>query len=153
MTIYEELMEKVDEGKRFYINFKERSLSVGKKKLVDGGEWDADRELHPFSELDPPTILSIAEEMYRSYKYSLPSERSESRRRTYFKALPVDELSDEQMVCGERREVAKARLEGFILCMIVGGQLVWDEAAMGKWFYQSKTEKDFVLMRNWFEKE
>lgn len=153
MTIYEELIEQVEAGKCFHVDFKKQSLSIGKKKLIDGGGWNADRELHSLGRFDLPTILSIAEEMYRSYKYSLPSERSESKRHTYFKALPTDELSDEQMIFGEKREVAKARLEGFILCMIVDGQLTWDEVAMGKWFYQSNTEPDFVLLRDWIEKE
>lgn len=152
-TIYEELLEQVEAGHRFHVDFKEQLLRIGTKKLIEDGAWDADRELHPFARLDIPTILFIAEEMYRSYKYSLPSERSESKRRTYFKALPTDELTDEQMVFGERRELARARLESFLLCMIVDGQLVWDEATMGKWFYQSKTEPDFVLMRDWIEKE
>ena len=89
--------------------------------------------------------------LYENYKYSLPSERSDSKRRQYFKALPVDKLTDEQMATGERREVARAKLEGFILCMIVDGFFVWDEDELGKWFYQSKRDPDLVILRNWIE--
>ena len=106
--------------------------------------------MHPFDELDTDTILLIAEAMYEDYRYSVPSERSERKRRTYFKALPLDDLTDEQIVFGERRETAQARLEGFLFCMILSGWLMWNEDSMGKWFYK---ENDFVLLRNWIEKE
>lgn len=149
-TIYEELIEAVKDGKRFYVDFQARDLCIGRKKVVKNGEWGEDKSLHPFDELDTDTILLIAEAMYEDYRYSVPSERSERKRRTYFKALPLDDLTDEQIVFGERRETAQARLEGFLFCMILSGWLMWNEDSMGKWFYK---ENDFVLLRNWIEKE
>ena len=62
-------------------------------------------------------------------------------------------MTDEQLMCGERREVAQATLEGFILCMILNGELVWDEDIMGKWFWQSVEDKDLVILRQWVEPE
>jgi len=99
-----------------------------------------------------PDILERIEMLYANYKYSLPSEKSESRRRQYFKALPVDKLTDKQMATGESREVARAKLEGFMLCMIVDGFFVWNEEEMGKWFWQSQRDLDLVILRNWIEK-
>jgi hypothetical protein len=64
----------------------------------------------------------------------------------------MEEITDEQLMVAERREYARAALEGFVLCMIVSGQLVWDEKIMnGKWFYQSESDPDLVLLRSWVE--
>lgn len=151
MTIYEELIKRVEEGESFYINFKNQDLKIGRKLIVADGFYDDDQILFTTEELEMSDVLSYIETLYENYKYSLPSERSDSKRRTYFKALPVDKLTDEQMATGERREVARAKLEGFILCMIVDGFFVWDEEEMGKWFYQSKNDPDLVILRSWIE--
>ena len=151
MTIYEELIKRVEEGESFYINFKNQSLKIGKKFIVADGFYDDERTLFTTSELEMSEILSYIEMLYENYKSSLPSERSDSKRRQYFKALPVDKLTDKQMATGQRREVARAKLEGFILCMIVDGFFVWDENKMGKWFYQSNRDPDLVILRSWIE--
>ena len=151
MTIYEELIKRVEEGEPFYINFKNQALKIGKKFIISDGFYDDSRILYTTSELEMSDILSYIETLYESYKHSLPSERSDSKRRQYFKALPVDKLTDEQMATGERREVARAKLEGFILCMIVDGFFVWNEKEMGKWFYQSDKDPDLVILRSWIE--
>ena len=151
MTIYEELIKRVGEGESFYVNFKNRSLKIGKKFIIADGVYDSERELIKFQYNDMDIILEIIEGLYRIYKTSLPSERSESKRRTYFKALSTEEMTDEQLMFGDRREMAQARLEGFILCMILDGKLVWNEEIMGKWFYQSKTDSDLVILKSWVE--
>lgn len=151
MTIYEELIKRVAEGESFYINLKNQALKIGKEFIIADGFYDDKRTLYTDCEMEMSDILSFIETLYENYKYSLPSERSDSKRRQYFKALSVDKLTDKQMATGERREVARAKLEGFILCMIVDGFFVWDEDEMGKWFYQSKRDPDLVILRSWIE--
>ena len=151
MTIYEEFIRRVQDGETFDINFNKRSLKVGKTFLIKDGCYDEERELFEGSDLTFYDILDLIDMRYHSYKYSLPSERSDSKRRGYFKALSVDKLTDAQMATGEMREVARAHLEGFILCMVVAGRFVWDEDKLGKWFYQSKNDPDLVILRNWIE--
>ena len=151
MTIYEELIKRVTEGESFYINFKNRALKIGKEFLIADGLYDETRSLYSTSELDIRDILQWTEMLYKRYKYSLPSERSDNKRRQYFKALPVEKMTDKQMATGERREIARAKLEGFILCMIVDGLFVWDEKEMGKWFWQSEQDPDLVVLRSWIE--
>jgi hypothetical protein len=151
MTIYEEFIRRVQDGETFDINFNKRSLKVGKKFLIKDGCYAEDRELFECPDLTMYDILDLIEMRYNSYKYSLPSERSDNKRRGYFKALSVNELTDAQMATGEMREVARAHLEGFILCMVVAGHFVWDEDKLGKWFYQSKNDPDLVILRNWIE--
>jgi hypothetical protein len=151
MSIYLELLERVSDGESFHIDFEKRNMKVGHDYLIKEGEFDESKVLTR-EYYDMQTILNKIEELYKEYKYSLPSERSDNKRRKYFKALPMEEITDEQLMVAERREFARAVLEGFVLCMIVGGQLVWNEEIMqGKWFWQSKNDPDLVVLRSWVE--
>ena len=151
-TIYDELLERVADGEKFHIDFEKRNMRVGKKYLIKNGEYDEERKLELAPHYaDTNVILHILKDLYKNYKYSMPSERSESKRRKYFKALLVDELTDEQLVNGEPRELACAKLEGYILCKIVDGSFEWSDE-LGKWFYQDKDDTDFVLLKKWFVK-
>lgn len=147
MTIYAELMQRVDSGEKFHIDFEKKNMKVGKDFLIKNGEYSADRTLSC-----KPTmgVMQIIEELYHSYKYSLPSERSDNKRKKYFKALPIKELTDRQLITAVGRESAQARLEGFILCMILNGAFKWTED-LGKWFWQSKNDPDLVILRSWVE--
>ena len=156
MSIQLELIERVSGGEYFHIDFEKRNMKVGKDYLIKDSKFDESKQLlycsdsHELQNLYG--VLRKLEQLYKRYKYSLPSERSDNKRRHYFKALPMEEITDEQLIVAERREVSQAALEGFVLCMIVSGQLVWDEDIMqGKWFWQSKTDPDLVLLRSWVE--
>lgn len=152
MTIYEELIQRVQNGETFYINFEDRTLKVGKDKLVDNGSYDTNRKLFGSTTFTAPEIIMIIDGLYRQYKYSLPSERSDNKRRHYFKALKFEELTDEQLLRAELREVRQAYLEGFILCMVLEGQIKWNELTQGNWFYKSASDDDLVILRSWIEK-
>ena len=152
MSIYSELIERVDNGERFHIDFEKRNMRVGKEYLIKDGEYDTSKELFGIKIYSLQVALHMIRDLYKSYKYSLPSERSDSKRRKYFKALTIDELTDEQLMIAGRRETYQAALEGLILCAVLDGQLTWDEEIMGgKWFYQSETDPDLVILRSWIE--
>lgn len=151
MTIYEELIERVSNGETFHIDFEQQTMKIGKQKIIDAGKFDESRILYTKKLLEMSDILSILEDLYDSYRYSLPSERSENKRRKYFKALSVDDIPDELLMIAERREIAQARIEGFVLCMVLEGQFIWDEEELGKWFYQSDRSPDLVILRSWIE--
>ena len=148
MTIYNELITRVDAGENFYVDFETRTMKVGKQFLIKSGEYDEERVLSLKPTMD---VMQIIEELYQSYKYSLPSERNSNKRKKYFKALSADEMTDRQLATGCKRDGAQARLEGFILCMILQGYLKWDEDTMGKWFWESKNDPDLVLLRKWVD--
>ena len=148
MSIYLELLERVAEGEKFHIDFKKRDMKLGKTYLIKDGEYNAERELIHFD----GDLLSEIRELYEDYKISTPSERSEGKRRKYFKALSVEELTDEQLVNGTPRELAQAALEGFILCKILDGSFKWDENILGKWFYQDKENPDLIILKEWVER-
>lgn len=151
MTIFQELVERVSNGETFHIDFEKRTMKVGKDFLIKNGEFDTSRGL--FNPNREPwrmdTILATIDALYERYKYSVPSKRSESKRKTYFKALPMDEIADEDLVM-KRREIAQCRLEGFILCMILEGRFIWNEE-WGTFFWQSQEDPDLVILRKWIE--
>lgn len=148
MIVFDELIKRVKDGDSFTINFEKRRLKVGKDWLIKDGETAEGNIICSFRPVAP--VMEQIEYLYRDYKYSMPSERSDNKRKCYFKALSAEELTDEQLVCGENREVARAILEGFILCMILKGELKWIDD-WGSWFFQSSADKDLVILRSWIE--
>ena len=146
----EELIERVYNGEKFHIDFEKRNMKVGKEYLIKDGEYD--RNMHALCiSMNSESVLEDIETLYRSYKYSMPSERSERKRRKYFKALLVEELDLNDMVNGESREMAQCVLEGYILCSILTGALKWKDE-WGTFFWQSKNDPDLVILKKWIEK-
>lgn len=141
MTIYEQFIEKVTNGSEFKTSFENKSLKVDGRYVIKNGKSVDNMRLIDF---DGDTYAEI-ERLYIEYKHSMPTERSEKNRKTYFKALSSEELTDEEMIFGEVRAVAQARLEGFVLCMSLLGKI---EIADSKWFWQGK-DKDLIILKNW----
>ena len=151
MCIYQEMFERVESGERFHIDLEKRTMKVGKEVIIDGGEYDTSKELCFIGAHSLQEVLHDIEALYARYKYSLPSERSDNKRRKYFKALSADELTDEQLITGLPREVTQYALEAFVLCATIKGVLVWGEELHDKWFWQSKADPDLVILKSWVE--
>ena len=85
MTIYEELIQRVSDGETFHIDFENRTMKVGKDFLIKNGEYDTTRDLYSvyFSTPSLLVMLQVVRQLYEVYKYSLPNERSENKRRKY----------------------------------------------------------------------
>ena len=149
MSILLEGLKRVENGDRFHINFEERTMKVGQDKVINNGEYDTMQVLYDEKFDNLRELLDKVRGLYISYKFSLPSERSDKKRKKYFKALHIEELTDEQLIYGARREVAQYMLEAFILCAILNGDFIWDDEIHGKWFYQDKLEQDLVILKNW----
>ena len=114
MAIFEETIGKVEMGARFYVNFKERSLRVNGKYVIKDGKPLNDKEFGFITDGEPMEYIYHA---YKLYKHSVPSKRSNGHRRSYFKALAEKDLSDDDVMYGEGREMARCRLELAILIM------------------------------------
>lgn len=151
MTIYEELITRVRQGETFNIDFKKRTMKVGKDCLIKDGEYSRIEKETAVRSIGLDGVLQNIERLYNLYKYSLPSERSESKRKKYFKALSFDELKDNDLFAAYRRDEMQAQLEGYVLISILNGDLYWDEEIMGKWFYESKKDTDLIILREWIE--
>ena len=117
---------------------------VGKAYLVKDGEYSGEYGFLPCKALEK------IEELYKNYKYSYPSERGEHYI-SYFMALPMEDMTDAEMVFGEEREIARAKLESYILGLMLSG-FQWNsqEELKGKWFWQGN-DKDLIIFKSWFE--
>lgn len=142
---YDEIINAVENGAKFTVNFQKRTCRVNGKIVMS--EEDKPKDT-PY--LTHAVVLFAIEQRYMAYKHSVPSERSESHRRYYFKALPEKELSDEDMMYGEQREVARCKLELRLLTYIIQGYITWQKE-WGSWFYQSPNDKDLIILRSWVE--
>jgi len=146
-TIYETALEKIREGARFRVDFPNSSLKVNGKLVIDGGKYEG--ELGVDLPTETEETLELIEHLYDRYRHSVPSERTEHQKRTYFRALPEHELEDDDMIFGERRETAQFTLEFHVLAAIIEGRLQWDSFAAGKWFWQSPRQGGLVIMKRW----
>lgn len=146
-NIYQEAIQAVEEGAKFKVDFQSRSLKLDGKFIIQNGKYEGDLGVSGCSEDD---FFTNVEELYHCYKYSVPSERSESKSHQYFMALPERKLTDDAMMYGERRDKAQIGLELYVLCLIING-LKWDSGKMGNWFWQSETDKDLVILKKWVE--
>ena len=154
LPIYIELLERVDNGESFNIDFEKRTMKVGKEYLIKNGVYDTSREVFDLMHREIYSLhvaLHMIRNLYNNYKYSLPSERSDSKRKKYFKALSIEEIPDDKLLVAQRRETMQAALEGFLLCAVIAGQFKWDEEILGKWFYQDKSNPDLVILKSWVE--
>lgn len=145
-TIYEQALAKVENGSRFRVNFQNRSLKIDGKYAIKDGKYDGELGV----ELTDSPLEQITQ-LYTRYQHSLPSERSENKRKCYFKPLPEHLLNDEDMLYGQSREHAQIALELYVLGVILNDSLKWDDFAKGLWFWQSPENKDLILLREWIE--
>ena len=136
------ISQAVELGSRFTVNFEKRTLRLN-RELVSLDDVNV-------LPLNGSVMLREIEGYYQQYKYSIPSERAQSHRRSYFKALPEEQLSDQDMLYGVSREVARRQLEVFVLLMLYDGQLRWHNK-WGSWFWQSPNDKDLIILRSWVE--
>jgi hypothetical protein len=143
MDIYK-IFDRVQDGAKFTINLQKRTLRL------DGNLVEIDNPAEYVQEDVNGLFLLDLREIYDQYKHSVPSERSDSHRRTYFRALREKDLSDHDMMYGRPRELARFALEAFILCGLLSKKLWWLDN-WGTWFYQDEFEKDLILLREWIE--
>lgn len=146
-NIYGETLTAVNKGATYSVDFEQRNLKVNGKYIIKNGEYEGSLGVFCYEQ----DAIEWLEEKYRIYKYSTPNEASEKKRKTYFKALEYEELSDDDILYGVSRNYAKCDLELLLLCLVLSGIFTWNED-MGNWFWQSKNEPDFVILRKWVER-
>lgn len=142
MSIYDEYVNGVLEGNSHAIDLENSQMRLGRTYLVRDGTYTG--ILHDtLPGMTQNEVVTEIERLYSEYKRSLPGKRSRDH---YFKALPVSELSDWEMVVGEEREIAQARLEAFVLCVKLLGKFQIDG-----WFWKSKLDPDLVILKAWLQ--
>lgn len=147
-NIYRECIDSIEKyGTRFIISFKSRSLKFNGKYIIKDGIFDGGLGIEKCGSTDD--FLAEVKRLYGRFKHSIPSSDDCAYCKSHFKALPESELEDEDMWYGTSRNLARFELEMYILSQIVLG-FQWDKESMGVWFWQSKSDKDLVLLKDWF---
>ena len=143
MTIYDKLVEEVENGKSFYVDLKNKSLKVGKEWLINEGNYVGDL----IGDL-PCDSWEMLEKLFFEFYMSRPSEWSDHKK-SYFATKPVKEMTEFELAAGRSRLVAQAKLEGFVLCAVLAGHLAWNNK-FGNWFWASKKYPELVVLKEWF---
>jgi hypothetical protein len=130
MTVTE-FIEKVEDGQPYRINFEKREVRL------NGFLVDIDFEL-------PDNVEEKLLELFRNYKYSVPARNSDSK---YFFAFDESHLSTKQLAENEYRYIARAKLEIYVLGLIVNNK--WDFGDK-QWYWQSRRDSKLTLFRKWF---
>mgnify|MGYP003289897446 CR=1 FL=1 len=139
-TIYEMLMEANKDD--VVVSVKNGCyIRVGKQKLVERGVLCTD--LKPL-EYDGDPMDEI-KRLYKEYKRSVPNKKQ--RRNPTFKACDKSELTFEELIKNVDREVARQRLEAFVMLAGLDGLLVFGD----KYFIQDEEDRDLVILKEWFK--
>ena len=160
MSIFMDLLNAVENGKKFKVDLMNKSLWINKKQIIKNGvivnEHDKNKELINCYDLNSENTNVEAlntdcwgwvEYFYEQYRCSVPSKNGNNK--SYFKALSVEDLIDYQLAYNLDRNLCQAYLEGYILLASLQGWLKWKRE--DHWFYQSMSYDDLIVLRNWIE--
>jgi len=153
MSIYKDMIVAVANGKKFKVNLIDKSLCLDRRYIIKNGEKLVDDSLIEPNDLDftdynlklNTESWEVVKYLYNCYKYSVPQENG--NKKSYFKALSVDELTDYDLAYNSNRDYCQACLESYILLASLQGWLTWEYE--DKWFWQSSDDKDLVVLKQW----
>ena len=129
-----EFLNKVVDGEPYRINFEKREVRL------NGFLVDIEFEL-------PDNVEERLLELFRNYKYSVPGTKSDSK---YFFGFDESHLSTKQLAENEHRYIARAKLEIYVLGLIINNK--WDFGDK-QWYWQSPKDSKLVLFKKWFNQE
>lgn len=125
------ILKRIENGQPFRVSFEKRTVTLNGVVLSN-----VEFEL-------PDNVEEKLLEYFRLYKYSVPSAKADSK---YFFAFDESHLSTKQLAENESRYVARARLEIYVLGLIINNK--WDFG--DKWYWQSAAEPKLTLFKKWF---
>ena len=138
-----EILMAVDSGVAISIDIRKRKIKLGKRNI---NADNIPREDIKIGLLTTDEVISKAEKLYEVYKYSIPNANS-NKMHCNFKAVGLEELTEKQMLEGEDRAFAQAKLELWILFNTVIGNLKWEELNTN-WYWYSKVDNDFIILKD-----
>ena len=146
MSIFIDLLEAVNCGKKVHINLVDKTVKINGKEInLDGKELiDVTDMEYVRCNLTKP--WDILEELYANYKRSVPSATTKTNK-PYFKADSVEDLTDDEIAFNESRDLAQIILESFVLLSSLSGWLTWQND--NHWFWQSDKYPDCVVIKEW----
>ena len=135
MELYDEIINSVSSGSVFNVDLKKKVLQLDKNMSVNISSSE--------------DMLSTIHKLFERYKYSVPSERSEGKRRRYFKALKLSEIEYDDFMFGEGRDTAQIKLELYVLLSSIYYKNFWEEIFKEHFFYQSDKDRDLIILKDW----
>lgn len=153
-TIYTKVIDGVRHGLSFTVDFKTKTLIFDGEIIIKNGEYKGELGVKPITTCTgkdaDEAMFTYLEALYQDYKHSIPTGLegcSETKR--YFHALSSERLTDDDIRRGIPRRQARAILELTLLCYAIVGQFQWRDE-WGTYFWQSKKDRDFVILKDWF---
>lgn len=141
MELYDEIINSVSSGSVFNVDLKKKVLQLDKNNIpLDNINVNISSS---------EDMLSTIHKLFERYKYSVPSERSEGKRRRYFKALKLSEIEYDDFMFGEGRDTAQIKLELYVLLSSIYHKDFWEEIFKEQFFYQSDKDKDLIILKDW----
>ena len=141
MELYDEIINSVSSGSVFNVDLKKKVLQLDKNNVpLDNINVNISSS---------EDMLSTIHKLFERYKYSVPSERSEGKRRRYFKALKLSEIDYDDFMFGEGRDTAQIKLELYVLLSSIYHKDFWEEIFKEHFFYQSDKDKDLIILKDW----
>lgn len=141
MELYDEIINSVSSGSVFNVDLKKKVLQLDKNNVpLDNINVNISSS---------EDMLSTIHKLFERYKYSVPSERSEGKRRRYFKALKLSEIDYDDFMFGEGRDTAQIKLELYVLLSSIYHKDFWEEIFKEQFFYQSDKDKDLIILKDW----
>ena len=141
MELYDEIINSVSSGSVFNVDLKKKVLQLDKNNVpLDNINVNISSS---------EDMLSTIHKLFERYKHSVPSERSEGKRRRYFKALKLSEIEYDDFMFGEGRDTAQIKLELYVLLSSIYHKDFWEEIFKEQFFYQSDKDKDLIILKDW----
>ena len=141
MELYDEIINSVSSGSVFNVDLKKKVLQLDKNNVpLDNINVNISSS---------EDMLSTIHKLFERYKYSVPSERSEGKRRRYFKALKLSEIEYDDFMFGEGRDTAQIKLELYVLLSSIYHKDFWEEIFKEHFFYQSDKDRDLIILKDW----
>lgn len=159
MDLYSILCHIAEEKEaRIHIDLINKDIMVGKTFIIQNGEVKTASFNTKSAQYDFSTLIDGEHDLcalYHNYKYSCPTEKRWHEKKWFF-ALTAEQMTDEQLACGEDRYLAKIKLIAYVLLASLQGILKWKDDkryyCLGHELVGSPTiDNDFVVMKMYIQ--
>lgn len=156
-SVFKKLLNAAKNGS-YKISLQDKTLVINGNEVIKNGIYSSENVLIEPSDLDgyfyeENEIEEIKSEpwncvrmLYELYKYSIPDKKWNDRK-SVFKALPIELISEEDMVTNHPRYMACAVLEGYILLASLQGWLKWEKE--DHWYWVNKYDRECIVLKQW----
>jgi len=127
------IIKRIEHGQPFRVSFENRTLTLN-GSVLKSIEFEM-----------PDNVEDKLLEYFENYKYSVPSAKANSK---YFFGLDESHLSTKQLAENENRYIARAKLEIYVLGLIVNNKWSFEDK---QWYWQSRRDTKLTLFRKWFD--